>query len=77
AQRIKNHNILVTKAVKEVGNIIGHTRIALSGTPIENKVDELHSIFDFANFGYLGDQVWRSCLTRFSNKLPGYKISSR
>ncbi|CAJ1449084.1 unnamed protein product [Effrenium voratum] len=57
AQRIKNHNILVTKAVKEVGNIIGHTRIALSGTPIENKVDELHSIFDFANFGYLGDQV--------------------
>ena len=26
------------------------------GTPIENKVDELHSIFDFVNYGYLGDQ---------------------
>ena len=28
----------------------------LPGTPIENKVDELHSIFDFVNYGYLGDQ---------------------
>ena len=26
------------------------------GTPIENKVDELHSIFDFVNYGYLGTQ---------------------
>lgn len=56
AQKIKNHGALVSKAVKEVGNAIGHTRIALSGTPIENKVDELHSIFDFVNYGYLGDQ---------------------
>lgn len=57
AQCIKNHNIKMTKAIKEVGNAIGHTRIALSGTPIENKVDELHSIFDFANYGYLGDRA--------------------
>lgn len=56
AQKIKNHGALVSRAVKEVGNAIGHTRIALSGTPIENKVDELHSIFDFVNYGYLGDQ---------------------
>jgi SNF2 family DNA or RNA helicase len=55
AQCIKNHKTLITKGVKEVGNVIGHTRIALSGTPIENKVDELHSIFDFVNYGYLGD----------------------
>lgn len=32
AQKIKNHGALVSKAVKEVGNAIGHTRIALSGT---------------------------------------------
>ncbi|CAK9113963.1 Uncharacterized ATP-dependent helicase YwqA [Durusdinium trenchii] len=57
AQKIKNHGALVSKAIKEVGNAIGHTRIALSGTPIENKVDELHSIFDFVNYGYLGDQA--------------------
>eukprot|EP00927_Polykrikos_kofoidii_P065493 TRINITY_DN61244_c0_g1_i1.p1 TRINITY_DN61244_c0_g1~~TRINITY_DN61244_c0_g1_i1.p1 ORF type:complete len:1017 (+),score=157.41 TRINITY_DN61244_c0_g1_i1:43-3093(+) len=57
AQCIKNHSIKMTKAVKEVGNAIGHTRIALSGTPIENKVDELHSIFDFANYGFLGDHA--------------------
>ena len=28
-----------------------------TGTPIENKVDELHSIFDFVNYGYLGDKA--------------------
>lgn len=55
AQAIKNHKAKRTRAVKEVGSVIGHTRIALSGTPIENKVDELHSIFDFVNYGYLGD----------------------
>lgn len=31
AQKIKNHGALVSKAIKEVGNAIGHTRIALSG----------------------------------------------
>lgn len=31
AQKIKNHGALVSRAVKEVGNAIGHTRIALSG----------------------------------------------
>lgn len=56
AQVIKNHNVQMTKAVKEVGEIIGHTRIALSGTPIENRVAELHSIFDFTNTGYLGSK---------------------
>ncbi|CAE8584453.1 unnamed protein product [Polarella glacialis] len=57
AQNIKNHGAQVTQAVKEVGNAIGHTRVALSGTPIENKVEELHSIFDFVNYGYLGDRA--------------------
>lgn len=31
AQKIKNHGAQVSRAVKEVGNAIGHTRIALSG----------------------------------------------
>jgi len=56
AQHIKNPKALVTKAVKQIGNIVGHSRFALSGTPVENKMDELHSIHDFVNFGYLGDQ---------------------
>ena len=34
AQKIKNHGALVSKAVKEVGNAIGHTRIALSGAMV-------------------------------------------
>eukprot|EP00854_Cymbomonas_tetramitiformis_P024148 gene24148-29308_t len=29
-------------------------RIALSGTPVENKLAELHSLFDFILPGYLG-----------------------
>lgn len=56
AQHIKNPKALCTKAVKQIGNIVGHSRFALSGTPVENKMDELHSIHDFVNFGYLGDQ---------------------
>eukprot|EP00929_Paragymnodinium_shiwhaense_P089012 TRINITY_DN49281_c0_g1_i1.p1 TRINITY_DN49281_c0_g1~~TRINITY_DN49281_c0_g1_i1.p1 ORF type:complete len:1001 (-),score=205.76 TRINITY_DN49281_c0_g1_i1:125-3127(-) len=67
AQCIKNHNAKMTKAIKEVGTTIGHTRIALSGTPIENRVDELHSIFDFANYGYLGDQ--KSFSEKFSKHI--------
>eukprot|EP00930_Biecheleria_cincta_P025712 TRINITY_DN18255_c0_g1_i2.p1 TRINITY_DN18255_c0_g1~~TRINITY_DN18255_c0_g1_i2.p1 ORF type:complete len:1185 (-),score=207.22 TRINITY_DN18255_c0_g1_i2:503-4057(-) len=57
AQHIKNHTAQVTQAIKDIGNSIGHTRVALTGTPVENKVEELHSIFDFINFGYLGDRA--------------------
>mmetsp|Transcript_82549 Transcript_82549/g.129972 ORF Transcript_82549/g.129972 Transcript_82549/m.129972 type:complete len:1049 (+) Transcript_82549:40-3186(+) len=56
AQHIKNPKAQITKAIKQIGNIVGHSRFALSGTPVENKMDELHSIHDFVNFGYLGDQ---------------------
>lgn len=50
AQYIKNHN---TKAAKEVKKLKGDTRIALTGTPIENSLAELWSIFDFLMPGYL------------------------
>lgn len=42
AQAIKNH---VTKTAKAVREIKARTRFALSGTPIENSIDELWSIF--------------------------------
>lgn len=56
AQTIKNHSSQTTKAVKEVGQAVGHTRVALSGTPVENKILELHSLMDFTNPGFLHGQ---------------------
>ncbi len=51
AQNIKNHNTDQTKAVKSISSNI---KIALSGTPVENRLSEYWSIFDFSNKGYLG-----------------------
>lgn len=51
AQNIKNPAAAQTKAVKKIKAPI---RIALSGTPVENRLSEYWSVFDFANKGYLG-----------------------
>ncbi len=53
AQFIKNHKTKTTKAVKEVD--AGY-RLALTGTPLENNVSEIWSIFDFLMPGFLGSQ---------------------
>ncbi|MCH7505408.1 DEAD/DEAH box helicase [PVC group bacterium] len=50
AQMIKNQDSLVAKAVKKLN---ARYRLALSGTPIENNLMELWSIFDFLMKGYL------------------------
>ena len=50
AQYIKNNNTQNAKAIKD---IISETRFALTGTPIENSLSELWSIFDFIMPGYL------------------------
>lgn len=52
AQSIKNHNTLKAKSVKKVKS--AH-RFVLTGTPIENSVVDLWSIFDFLMPEYLGD----------------------
>lgn len=52
AQNIKNDKTDQTKAIKR---IIADHKIALSGTPVENKLIEYWSIFDFINCGYLGN----------------------
>lgn len=51
AQNIKNAQ---TKQSKAVRRLRGSHHIALTGTPMENRLSELWSIFDFANHGYLG-----------------------
>ena len=50
AQYIKNQKASMTKAVKAVG---ARLRFALTGTPIENRLAELWSIFDFLMPGFL------------------------
>ena len=50
AQNIKNPNTEQTKAIKSV---TAKSKVALTGTPIENKLMDYWSIFDFTNKGYL------------------------
>ena len=50
AQYLKNSNTKNAKAIKEIK---AETRYALTGTPIENSLAELWSIFDFIMPGYL------------------------
>ncbi|MDA0306575.1 MAG: DEAD/DEAH box helicase [Proteobacteria bacterium] len=51
AQAIKNPNAKQTRAAK---SIKAKARIALTGTPVENHLGDLWSIFDFINPGLLG-----------------------
>lgn len=51
AQNIKNQNTAQTKAVKSIKS---DNFIALSGTPVENRLSELWSIMDYSNRGFLG-----------------------
>ena len=50
AQYIKNNNTKNSKAIKTIN---AETKFALTGTPIENSLSELWSIFDFIMPGYL------------------------
>jgi non-specific serine/threonine protein kinase len=51
AQSIKNPNAKQTVAVK---NLISDVRFALTGTPVENRLGDLWSLFDFTAPGLLG-----------------------
>ena len=51
AQNIKNSDAAQSKAVR---SLKADVHIAMSGTPVENRLSEYWSIMDFANKGYLG-----------------------
>ncbi|MDD4148420.1 MAG: DEAD/DEAH box helicase [Bacteroidales bacterium] len=52
AQNIKNQVTAQSKAIK---SIPANIRVAMSGTPVENRLTEFWSIMDYANKGYLGN----------------------
>jgi len=60
AQAIKNPGTRQTRAVKELQ---AAARIALTGTPVENRAEDLWSLFDFLNPGLLGSAT---AFTRFT-----------
>ena len=73
---IKNHN---TAAAKSLKLLRGHTKYALTGTPIENRLSELWSIFDFINRGYLGSlkefqKSYAITIERFKEKQRASKL---
>ncbi len=51
AQNIKNPETRQTQEIRKIGSDF---RIALTGTPVENRLSELWSIMHFLNPGYLG-----------------------
>jgi SNF2 family DNA or RNA helicase len=53
AQNIKNPETRQTQAIRKLR---AEHRIALTGTPVENRLTELWSIFHFLNPGYLGSR---------------------
>ncbi len=65
AQAIKNPAAKQTRMVKQLQ---ADTRIALTGTPIENHLGDLWSIFDFINPGLLGSSK------QFSSFVKGLAI---
>jgi SNF2 family DNA or RNA helicase len=53
AQNIKNPQTKQTQAVRQ---LVAHNRVALTGTPVENRLSELWSIMQFLNPGFLGSR---------------------
>lgn len=51
SQNIKNPGTAQTKAIKKIKAPV---KIAMSGTPVENRLSDYWSVFDFSNKGYLG-----------------------
>jgi SNF2 family DNA or RNA helicase len=72
AQNIKSAAALQARAVKRLP---ARHRIAMTGTPVENRLAELWSIMDFLNPGYLGNA--REFRSRFAQPIEKYRNPER
>jgi SNF2 family DNA or RNA helicase len=68
AQNIKNPEAKQTQAIRKIN---AEFRIALTGTPVENRLSELWSIMHFLNPGYLG--AHKSFRENFSLPIERYQ----
>lgn len=76
AQNIKNSNTEQAKAIKTIG---ANNFIAMSGTPVENRLSELWSIMDYSNRGLLGNakefnETYGSPIEEFNDKDAADKL---
>jgi non-specific serine/threonine protein kinase len=70
AQAIKNPGTKQTRAVKKIKSV---NRIIMTGTPVENKISDLWSLFDFLNPGLLGNKAeFSSFSKKLKNQPKGY-----
>ena len=67
AQNVKNPEARQSKAAR---SLQAHCRVALTGTPLENRLTELWSILDFLNPGYLGPRPFFQ--RRFATPIERY-----
>jgi superfamily II DNA or RNA helicase len=67
AQAIKNPSAKQTRIVKKLA---AEARIALTGTPVENRLADLWSIFDFTNPGLLGTSKEFTAFTKRLSAQP-------
>jgi superfamily II DNA or RNA helicase len=79
AQTIKNPNAATTKLV---GEIEARHRLCLTGTPLENNLGELWSLFTFLSPGFLGDRTyfnrhWRAPIEKRGNGERRRKLARR
>ncbi len=79
AQHIKNSSAQVSQAVRKLNT---RHRICLSGTPIENHLGELWSLFDFLMPGLLGDaesfrETFRTPIEKNKNQQRADALSSK
>ena len=72
AQHIKNNKSKRSKSVKKIN---ARTKIAVSGTPLENNISELWSIFDFIMPGFLGTH--KEFQHNFEDHLTGFDPQRR
>ncbi len=72
AQNIKNAGSMASQAARR---LTADTRLALTGTPMENGIGELWSIFDFVLPGYL--PPYHVFLRRYQDGMNGEQLRSR
>jgi non-specific serine/threonine protein kinase len=72
AQAIKNPTASQTKAVKKIQ---ASARIALTGTPVENRLGDLWSLFDFICPGLLGTQTKFKAFAKRLHERPEHRYA--